>query len=645
MTNNQLEILLTLRDKATAQLKKFQSFTKKSIAFMRKHWIALGVAIVAVTRALKFIVDEAIRFESAFAGVRKTVDATEKEFAQLSKGLIDMSRRIPVAASELAGIQEIAGQLGIRGVKNLTKFTEAIAKIAVTTNLTKEAAATSFARISAVIGEPIENIENMASAVVSLGNQFPVTESEIVTFSQRIAGMGKVAGLTTDEIFGISAAFASVGIQAELGGTAINRVLLKLTAEGKTGAEEFVKFVNTLVKGSDDVAGTLNKLGLTSARSQQAFLNLAGAGGQLEKALAIANKGFIEGNALNEEAAKRFETTASKIELIKNNISALSIEIGNKLLPVFEKLLTVTKQYVDYVTGADLVMNNLQLLESSLERINGIIEERNNSLANFNPLINSQYKEQTQRLIRQRAALVGLINKEKERVDIFSKAESEIITMLKKEKDTHKKINEDKAAADAAYLKEVQDLWDKNTKTHMAGLLALGSATASVMGELAIMTGQIWLSQAKIVIETIVSVMKVIIAAVNATLGPLGWLKAALEVTAIVLAAANAFSQIESQQKALDAIKTQVATPVTSVPATSVPALAEGGIVTRPTLALIGEAGPEAVIPLGKGGSLETGDINIFIQGGISPEGNSIDEMAEQLGFAFESRIRTARGI
>uniref|UniRef100_UPI0005538D01 hypothetical protein n=1 Tax=Chryseobacterium hispalense TaxID=1453492 RepID=UPI0005538D01 len=32
------------------------------------------------------------------------------------------------------------------------------------------------------------------------------------------------------------------------------------------------------------------------------------------------------------------------------------------------------------------------------------------------------------------------------------------------------------------------------------------------------------------------------------------------------------------------------------------PALADGGIVTGPTIALIGEAGPEAVVPLSKGG-------------------------------------------
>jgi hypothetical protein len=46
-----------------------------------------------------------------------------------------------------------------------------------------------------------------------------------------------------------------------------------------------------------------------------------------------------------------------------------------------------------------------------------------------------------------------------------------------------------------------------------------------------------------------------------------------------------------------------------------VPAMANGGIVTSPTLALIGEAGPEAVIPLDRAGSMGGGDVNIYVQG------------------------------
>jgi hypothetical protein len=47
----------------------------------------------------------------------------------------------------------------------------------------------------------------------------------------------------------------------------------------------------------------------------------------------------------------------------------------------------------------------------------------------------------------------------------------------------------------------------------------------------------------------------------------------------------------------------------------NIPMLADGGIVTGPTLALIGEAGPEAVVPLDRMGSMGGGDVNIYVQG------------------------------
>ena len=56
---------------------------------------------------------------------------------------------------------------------------------------------------------------------------------------------------------------------------------------------------------------------------------------------------------------------------------------------------------------------------------------------------------------------------------------------------------------------------------------------------------------------------------------------------------------------------------VSTIAAGGIPKMAEGGIVNRPTLALIGESGPEAVVPLSKmnaGG----GDVNININGGLA---------------------------
>lgn len=66
-----------------------------------------------------------------------------------------------------------------------------------------------------------------------------------------------------------------------------------------------------------------------------------------------------------------------------------------------------------------------------------------------------------------------------------------------------------------------------------------------------------------------------------------------------------------------------------SVP--KIPMLAEGGIVTGPTLAMIGEAGPEAVVPLSKAGGLGN-TINITVNAGVGADGATIGrEIVEKI--------------
>jgi len=71
--------------------------------------------------------------------------------------------------------------------------------------------------------------------------------------------------------------------------------------------------------------------------------------------------------------------------------------------------------------------------------------------------------------------------------------------------------------------------------------------------------------------------------------------------------------------------------PGVSVPQIpNIPMLANGGIVNRPTLAMIGEAGPEAVVPLNRGG-IGRG-INIYISGNTVVGRNGMDEFVKLIG-------------
>ena len=486
MTNKEILLIMKLRDEVSKQITTVQGRIQKFTRSFKENWLAAAAAIFLVQRAIKGLVDPAIEFESAFAGVRKTVNATEQEFKKLEAGILQMSRDIPIAATELAKIQELAGQLGVSGVKNLTKFTETVAKIGVTTNLTTESAATSFARIANIMKLPLDQVDRMASSVVELGNNSATMESEIIEFANRIAGAGAVAGLSTADILGFGAAFSSVGVSAERGGTAVNKTLLDMAMAVEKGgvqlqtfaqvsgqtAEEFARgfkenagrqfalFIEGLGRQGVKGAQTLERLGLADQRLIQSFLSVGGATGILTKSIDLSNEAWQKNLALNEEAAKRFDTTASRIQLMKNNINLLQIEIGTKLLPVFEKLLELTKQYVDFATGEDLKLNKMQILEKSLKEIDERIRSMRAAAMEFGNATDILLKIND--LERHRSVLVGFIHQEKQRL-AETEAQMSDATLQKIEEE--KQMRQELHDANVQMINdEFQQMIDKETQ-------------------------------------------------------------------------------------------------------------------------------------------------------------------------------------
>jgi hypothetical protein len=68
----------------------------------------------------------------------------------------------------------------------------------------------------------------------------------------------------------------------------------------------------------------------------------------------------------------------------------------------------------------------------------------------------------------------------------------------------------------------------------------------------------------------------------------------------------------------IDVVVTERVNRIVSTISSSIPKMADGGIVTGPTLAMIGEAGPEAVIPLSQMGNMGGGGVTINVAGGLS---------------------------
>ena len=354
---------------AADETRGFQSKAATAMQEHRQQWDQVGGAMVKVGAGLTAFtalqVTAATKWESAWTGVLKTVDGTDEQLDRLQSGLREMARTtLPAAHSEIAGVAEAAGQLGIQ-TQNVERFTRTMIDMGETTNLSADEAATGMARFANVMGTNQTQFDRMGSTIVALGNNFATTEAEILGMSQRLASAGRVVGLTEAQTFGLATAMSSVGIEAEAGGSAISRVMIKVAGAVDEGGESLDSFAKAANMSSQDFAtawrndpvsallavvgglaqmtaegsGTfamLDELELRDVRVTNAMLSLSNAVDLTTGAVDLANVAWEENTALAEEAELRYGTFESRIGIMRNALVDAAIGLGETLLPVME---------------------------------------------------------------------------------------------------------------------------------------------------------------------------------------------------------------------------------------------------------------------------------------------------------------------
>jgi len=340
--------------------KDLEGSYKKLNTVAKGTFAAIGTAAVLLgTVATKAFA----QFETGVTNVAKTTNLAGKELEDFKDEIIKMSERIPVSTQKLLEIATAAGQLGIKGSKDLSKFTEVIAKLGATTDLEGEQAALAIARILNLTNESIQSVDQLGSTLVDLGNNFAASESEILEVAKDVAKATVQFKLSSAEILGISAAMASLGIAAEAGGTVVGKAfqsidqairqqtgpafekLMELT--GLTGevltktfatdaSKVFSLFIEGLGKAGEEgrnLSAEMEEVGLSGIRVNKILPTLAERSDILADAMERAGEASKDASALNKEAAKAFTTTNSKLLIAQTKLNNALIAVGKDIGP------------------------------------------------------------------------------------------------------------------------------------------------------------------------------------------------------------------------------------------------------------------------------------------------------------------------
>ena len=328
---------------------------------------AVEAGISGVKAVVAGSISAAIEWESAFAGVRKTVDASPAEFEELEGSIRDMSKEMPIATTELAGLAEAAGALGI-AKEDIEEFTRVTAMIGTTTDVSADQAATSLGQLSNVLGLTSDDYERFGSTLVDLGNKGASTESQILEIASRAGAGSKLVGMATDETLAWASAVANLGIEAEAGGSSLQTFFLKSTkaiSEGSDKLDTYARVAGTTAAEfkrafEQDASGALQTfldglgklsqgeqlqaledLDFNDVRITRTLLGLAGNVDNLGDSLDVASEAWEENAAMAEEAEKRYGTTESKLIILGNRVNDLAITFGEELTPALVDLATL----------------------------------------------------------------------------------------------------------------------------------------------------------------------------------------------------------------------------------------------------------------------------------------------------------------
>ena len=311
-------------------------------------------------------------FESELITVERTTGMAHTTVTRLGDIFLELASITPATIADFEKIAVTAGRLGITGEANIMKFTEAVIKMANATILTADQASDSLARVSNAMGLPIENVLYLGSMIDTLANTSAANAEQIVTVMKRAAGAAKVMDIPAEALAAMGATLVESGEESARAGTRLGRAFVyaathitSMARQMGMSVEElreqmevdmlevwkrYLKMLKDTPSKIDRIAKAHEVFGMIGTK---AVTKLANNYEKFIGHLKDAHSDMLYGITLEREYAKTLETTAAKLQMVDNEIEALKIRIGEKLVPVMLLMKNITKGFYETLAGPE----------------------------------------------------------------------------------------------------------------------------------------------------------------------------------------------------------------------------------------------------------------------------------------------------
>lgn len=324
---------------------------------------ALAVGIVASLTGMSLTIRKTVQdfaeMEEAMANTRKYTGQTDEEVRRMNEDFKRMDTR--TSREELNALAGAAGRLGITSTQSIEEFVDAADKIGVALgDDLGEGAVDQIGKLAMAFGEDDRMglrgaMLATGSAVNELAQNSASEAGYLVDFTARVAGVGKQLNMTQADILSFAAVMDENLLQDEMSSTAFNQLLTNMASDTKKFAQlagmdmkQFADLVKndaneavlTLLDsmksqgGFEEVAKMFNQMGMDGTRAISVLTTMSNKVDDIRKYQNLANEAYEEGTSVINEFNVQNNTVQAGIDKAAKGFKEVSVELGEKLLPV-----------------------------------------------------------------------------------------------------------------------------------------------------------------------------------------------------------------------------------------------------------------------------------------------------------------------
>lgn len=317
-------------------------FSNRFAVSLKFGAVALGAFLTA------FTIGQASGFEDQLVKIDNLTNLTTEDTEKLGKEILDLSKVLPKSPQEIGATAYQVLSSGIQDLDTAMQIVENSTKAATIAQSNSADVAKTTTAVIKAYGQENISAAQITDILIAATREGRV---EFADFSQeigRLLGLAPTLGVEFDEL---AAALATLSnfLPASQAGTALLGVLNQLFSPSQQAREEFERLGTSVEQFRANVADkglipALDELLTAAGNNQQVFERLFPEVRGLGGALLLLRDGGNEANQTLERIRqsagitdsafeKANKTFSSQVQLLKNQLSIIFIQMGSRILP------------------------------------------------------------------------------------------------------------------------------------------------------------------------------------------------------------------------------------------------------------------------------------------------------------------------